>query len=181
MQPEPESAQSQPIDAESYNAVIGQLRPLDVRLLSVSFDVHPQQAFNQLQATASAEMPAIAERTELHDGTHLFTIMQRATFEVSAPGNIRVAVGRATFAVRIRVAFRPPENFWPLFLQRNVKLYTHPPLRDLVASLCARANIVVNLLDSVSVTQSIVDPALPAQPLASPRKTIKRIRPKGSE
>lgn len=155
---EPVIEPGSPIAFDVYNAIISQLRPLDVRLLSLSFDVHPNYASNVLQATAEAEMPDVVEHAQTVDGAQIYTVAQRIGFTISAPGSVTVGQGRATFAVRIRLAFEPPANFWPVFLERNVKLYTHPPMRDLVASLCGRANLMVELLGSVSVTQNVKAP-----------------------
>lgn len=165
----------EPIAFEVYNAIISQLRPLDVRLLGLAFDVRPSSGSNVLQATASAEMPEVVEHTKSVDGTQIYTIEHRIAFSIEAPGPEVVGQGRAKFAVRIRLAFEPPENFWPIFLQRNVKLYTHPPMRDLVASLCGRANLMVELLGSVSVTQNVAAPS-EADSQASARPTKRQSR-----
>lgn len=166
-QPEPTVIPGEPLDPQVYNAVISQLTPLNVRLVSLGWDVHPQAFYGQLQAVATAEVPTVRAKTELPDGAQLFEIEQRMAFDVVTTDRLVVAKGRATYVVQLRISFNPPSNFWPIFLMRNVKLYTHPPLRDLVASMCGRSNLVVSLIDSISVTQNIVPGEAPTT-LAKP-------------
>jgi len=158
MQPDPQPAVAnpqppQPLPFEAYNAVIERLVPQDVRLVDLNYSVKAAVHTGPLQALAVMLEPTVTDRVDGADGNHFVTIEHRMTFRIVAPDESVAAEGRAIFNVRLRLGFKPPEEFWPIFLARNVKLYTHPALRDLISSLATRASLFVQPLSSVSVTQ----------------------------
>lgn len=156
MQPEQPESKGIAISAEAYNAVIEQITPLDIRLTGMRFQLRAAVHSGPLQASARMDEPTREPDRENGDGSSFVHIRHDASFEIASTDGSKAAEGAATFLVVLRVGFKAPESFWPIFLKRNVKLYTHPALRDLIASLSARAGLVVQPLSSISITQSII-------------------------
>lgn len=150
------------ISHEVYNAVIDQITPLDVRLIDTSFTLRTPVHSGPLSAQAHLESPELLDKTSGPSGEIYVQIGHAARFAIVASDETVAAEGLARFTVRLRVGFEPPEEFWRLFLIRNVKLYTYPALRDLVASLSARASLVVLPLASVAVIPRVHPPSLPS-------------------
>jgi hypothetical protein len=143
------------IDAAAYNAIIEQVHPLDIRLTHIDFSLKSPVHSGPLVASAQLEAAHVANSQPDMDGKVRAEITQRAHFRIRSADESIAAEGLAEFSIRLRLGFEPPKSFWDLFCVRNVKLYTHPMLRDLVAGLCARASLVVQPMTSISVTQSV--------------------------
>lgn len=158
------SEMPQVLSHEAYNAVIDNLTPIEVRLSDLSFSLKGPVYSGPLFSNTEMESPSVVEDLRSHDGAVFVSITHQAVFRIVASDESIAAEGRAKFLVRLRLTFRPPENFWPVFLHRNVKLYTHPMLRDLIASLAARAGLLAQPLGSVAVTQAVSIQSLPEKP-----------------
>lgn len=139
---------------EAYNAIIAQVSPLEVKLASMEFHLGGP-ASGYLTSIGKLEFPEKLESQPAHDSGHFVTVTQRSEFTIIASDQSVAAFGHATFQVRLKVGFEAPREFWDLFLARNIRLYTHPALRDLVASLAARAGLVASPLGSVAVAQTV--------------------------
>jgi len=150
----------------AYNAVVDSLVPQEIRLVDLTFNVRAAVHSGPLIAYATMDNPELTEQMEVHDGTTYVHVAHKAVFRIKSSDESIAAEGRATYAVRLKLGFAPPEDFWKIFLPRNIKLYTHPALRDLIASLASRAGLVVQPLASVSVVQAITRvsdaPSLPS-------------------
>lgn len=161
-----EAAEQTGFTPEEYNLLLARLTPRSVRLENIACRVNDEPAIGALESRAEMHVPVIVSIAEGPDGdgSVLADIRQSASFSVAnADGRIVVSAAMS-FRVLVKVDLRPPEEFWDIFLSRNVKLYTHPPLRDLAASLCARANVVAPPLPSVSVLQRVTDKGPRQQP-----------------
>ncbi len=155
------SSPSGQISHEAYNAIIGGLVPTSIELTSLTFDRKPAQSTSQLITRAELRHPTlVGDPLLLNDGQVYRMVEQSVVFAIISSENEAVIVGSATFMIKIKTASNPPDEFWKLFLPRNVKLFTHPAARDLIASLAARAGLVCAPLASVSVTQNVA-PVLP--------------------
>ena len=140
----------QPIDPQIYNLLIEHIAPLGVRLESLSFDLRASSGRGSLVTVAQLHAP---EYSGNDDKVH--TLTQRAEFQIQDADGIAAATGIAAFSVLLRAEIEPPKNFWDIFLIRNVKLYTQPVLRELLASLAMRSGLVAAPIGSVAVTQVI--------------------------
>jgi len=141
------------MEPDAYNAVIQQLSPLDVRVVALTYMVTAPVHSGPLSVRAEMDVPELDSAEDAPDGNHYVDISHRAHFKIVASDDSIAADGRVTFRVRLRLGFKPPSEFWKIFLLRNVKLYTHPILRDLTSSLATRSSLVVQPLSSVSVLQ----------------------------
>lgn len=146
------------IDPETYNKVIQSLKPLQITLVECSFAGSPTaEGDHTIEAYATK---AIQEASE---GDQTYVASQHVQFFVRNSEMSAVASGACKFVVQLQIAEPPPEGFWGIFLPRNMPLYLNPAVRDLVASMCMRANISAKTLPSVPVIPNMF-PEPPAKP-----------------
>lgn len=160
MQPEQPSApvlaiEDPRIQAENYNAIISTVRPHDVSVVASQFEVHDRLA-GLLTPRANGSVPQILSSAPVAGtGRLMFTIEQTIEFTIVDSGDLIASRGIARIQVRLSVEGDPPPPFWELFLRRNVPLYVQPVLRDLLSTLCMRANLMCEALPSTMVTPAI--------------------------
>ncbi len=154
MQPESEGGNPQLMTPETYNAVIERLVPVEIKLVDLAFHVKSAVSSGPLFTSVDLMGPELLEVQQLGDPEVFADISQSANFKISASDGTTAAEGRCVYKVRLKIEFEPPREFWKIFLIRNVKIYTHPALRELVASLASRANLMAVPLGSVSVRQN---------------------------
>jgi hypothetical protein len=139
---------------ESYNTVIHNLTPLEVKVESLEFRVVTRGS-GLLMSMAKMRAPALESVVEASSDSWLADISQACQFAITQTDSQVVASGSAMLSVRLKLGIDPPEEFWDVFLERNIKLYTQPVLRDLVSTLAMRAGLLAQPIGSVSVVQSI--------------------------
>lgn len=173
MQPEArQTKKSRGLEPDAYNDVIRNMRPLDVSVRALQFNVRTS-GHGILKPSASLQSAVHCKDIApiQADAAYITSIKQRAKFEFSDSVGVQVASGTCEFVVRLEFARKPPRAFWPIFLQRNTRLYTNPALRDLVSALAMRANFVSELLPSVAVMPGIRK-ATPATTTKSESKVL---------
>lgn len=163
-------AEEPAITPEAYNLIVDALRPVDIRVVALSFRQHETRSSGPVVTFGELELPERDSELELPDSVYETQVSQRARFLFRTLDGVTVAEGDATFSVRLSIPIRAPVEFWSIFLHRNIKLYTHPVLRDIAASVAARAGIVAVPMGSISVAQTLTMPASPL-PIAQPDAT----------
>lgn len=140
---------------EVYNSIISHVVPVEVKLIDLSFSIKSPSHSGPLYSTSTLGLPEIVNESTSNEGSSFYTVDHRVAFKIEASDDCLVAEGRAVLSVKLRLELKPPEEFWELFLERNIKLYTYPVLRELVSSLATRAGLICQPLSSVAVSQSI--------------------------
>lgn len=146
------------ITPEAYNLVIEHTVPIDVQVTSCDWArMETQQPGAAFRTEAVAEGPRVVGSSTIAPRV-VTTLEQGFAFRVVEDSGIPLLAGQATLRVRVAHDFEPPTTFWPLFLVRNLKLYTQPVLRDLVANICQRAGVPASLLPSIAVNMIVPAP-----------------------
>lgn len=151
---QPEGVDSSDLQAKIYNIFVDSLTPHEVSLVSLNFEISKDMALGPYTSEATQSVPTV-ETSENEKNEVVAIFAQEYKFKIVGADDNVLARGMATFRVKITSSFpNVPLHFWSMFKVRNIRLYTQPPLRDLVASLCARAGIQAAPLPSVAVTQT---------------------------
>lgn len=164
-----------PISPESYNAIIGQVVPVEIRVTELEFGLKDQTALGILASTASLEVPELKYERGNGDDLYYVSFEQLARFTFLASEGTVAAEGRVVIEVKLRVSFQPPSEFWEVFKRRNLKLYTQPLIRETLASLAMRAGLTATPLSSIAVEAKLAKSTpLPLKAAETPK--IKRKR-----
>jgi hypothetical protein len=164
MDTQPEQQQMSVIESiispGDYNAIVGTVQPLKITLLDCGFKLKESDSIGEaLKAKATINTAILHNFEKRNDSSFSATLIQNCHFSIDSVDD-QVLIGVATYQVKISVGVEPPEAFWTLFLKRNVRLYVHPAVRELVASIAMRCNLICSPLESVTIRLTTVDSEL---------------------
>ena len=165
MQPEsgPQPIPDDPVERiEAYNVFVSQVRPIRVSTERVYFELIDRRDGHLMSEPVSSECQRPVT-VEAKDGQRAVLRSEHRVRIVDA-GRELAAISEVAIVSEFALTYVAHESYWQLFAERNLNLYAHPVLRELVASLSTRANLDASPLSSVAVSMMMRRAELPSRP-----------------